>query len=263
LQHENRRLREQLDGKGGAGHSDKVQVLQTVIDGLQERIDQLEAENRKSNQRVLQLDNQLDEMRAASPAVGSGDNQELRHSANALKIRVKSLERDLQLHKTDNERLSSQLIEQEENTKAAQEILRRKDVEMQAMEERYKKYIEKAKSVLKTLDPKSSAAGSSSSPEVAALQAQIREKDRLIENLERETERHRNLKEAEDHLVTTAFYNLGMQLQRQAMEQRMAGSNAPVQNPAAAAPVAQGFLTRARQSSVRGKSSMNHGDTYQ
>jgi len=79
---------------------------------------------------------------------------------------------------------------------------------MQAMEERYKKYIEKAKSVLKTLDPKSSAAGSSSSPEVAALQAQIREKDRLIENLERETERHRNLKEAEDHLVTTAFYNL-------------------------------------------------------
>jgi len=59
--------------------------------------------------------------------------------------------------------------------------------------------------------------------------------------------------------IFACLISQGMQLQRQAMEQRMAGSNAPVQNPAAAAPVAQGFLTRARQSSVRGKSSMNHG----
>ena len=78
---------------------------------------------------------------------------------------------------------------------------------MQAMEERYKKYIEKAKSVIKTLDPKHNT-GLTASPEVAALQAQLREKDRLIESLERETERHRALREAEDQLVTTAFYNL-------------------------------------------------------
>jgi hypothetical protein len=35
-----------------------------------------------------------------------------------------------------------------------QETVHKKEVEMQAMEERYKKYIEKAKSVIKTLDPK-------------------------------------------------------------------------------------------------------------
>ena len=107
-----------------------------------------------------------------------------------------------------NEKISFLLIcFLEEKTKVAQETLHRKDNEMQAMEERYKKYIEKAKMVLKTLDPKHNT-GLTASPEVAALQAQLREKDRLIESLERETERHRALREAEDQLVTTAFYNL-------------------------------------------------------
>lgn len=78
---------------------------------------------------------------------------------------------------------------------------------MHAMEERYKKYIEKAKMVLKTLDPKNNP-GSNAPPEVAALQAQLKEKDKLIERLEIETERHKMLREAEDQLVTTAFYNL-------------------------------------------------------
>lgn len=77
---------------------------------------------------------------------------------------------------------------------------------MQAMEERYKRYIEKAKMVLKTLDPKNNT--TAVSPEMAALQNQLREKDRLIERLEMETERHKAIRETEDQLVTTAFYNL-------------------------------------------------------
>lgn len=95
-----------------------------------------------------------------------------------------------------------------DRAKGSQEQLRKKDGEMQAMEERYKKYIEKAKMVLKTLDPKSNPGLGASSPEIAALQAQLKEKDRLIERLEIETERHKALREAEDQLVTTAFYNL-------------------------------------------------------
>ena len=52
---------------------------------------------------------------------------------------------------------------------------------MQAMEERYKKYIEKAKSVIKTLDPKQNP---NAVPEVSALRKQLTEKDVLIEALE-------------------------------------------------------------------------------
>ena len=55
---------------------------------------------------------------------------------------------------------------------------------MQGMEERYKKYIEKAKSVIKTLDPKQNP---NAAPEMSALRNQLGEKDRLIETLEQVT----------------------------------------------------------------------------
>lgn len=96
-----------------------------------------------------------------------------------------------------------------EYSKRAQETLTRRENDMQAMEERYKKYIEKAKSVLNTLDPKQNPGMSASSAEVASkLQAQLREKDRLIERLQMETEKHKAIRETEDQLFTTAFYNL-------------------------------------------------------
>ncbi|KAK4004896.1 protein Hook homolog 3 [Daphnia magna] len=262
LQHENRLLKEKKDGG-----QDEAEVLQTVNAGLLERIGRLEAENRKSTKRVLELEIQLENNRVASPVSSSGaESQSDTKDVAALKIRIKSLEREVQQKKLEVEKMEHRLTEQMERTKGAQETLNRKENEMQAMEERYKRYIEKAKMVLKTLDPKNNP--SAASPEMAALQAQLREKDRLIERLEIETERHKALRETEDQLVTTAFYNLGMQLQRQAMEQRLGSSNA-VQNQAMApvpAPstAGQGFLTRSRQAAVRGRtSSINqHGETF-
>ena len=62
-----------------------------------------------------------------------------------------------------------------------QDKIHTKETEMQAMEERYKKYIEKAKSVIKTLDPKQNP---NAVPEVSALRKQLTEKDVLIEALE-------------------------------------------------------------------------------
>ena len=61
-----------------------------------------------------------------------------------------------------------------------QDALRRKDSELQALEDRYKKYIEKAKNVIKSLDPKQNAG----SAEVAILRNQLLEKHKIIEDLE-------------------------------------------------------------------------------
>ena len=52
---------------------------------------------------------------------------------------------------------------------------------MAAMEERYKKYLNKAKSVIKTLDPKHNPG---LVPDVATLRQQLRDKERHIEQLE-------------------------------------------------------------------------------
>jgi len=159
--------------------------------------------------RVVELEIQLENVQHG--AVSSTTSNES-HSVDSkdmagLKIRIKSLERELQKKKEDAEKLETKMMEQAEKSKAALETLQRKDHEMQAMEERYKKYIEKAKMVLKTLDPKHNPA-LNVTPEVAALQAQLKEKDKLIERLEVEAERHKALRDNEDQLVTTAFYNL-------------------------------------------------------
>uniref|UniRef100_A0A8C4IYM7 Hook C-terminal domain-containing protein n=1 Tax=Dromaius novaehollandiae TaxID=8790 RepID=A0A8C4IYM7_DRONO len=52
---------------------------------------------------------------------------------------------------------------------------------MKQMEERYKKYLEKAKSVIRTLDPKQNQGAA---PEIQALKNQLQEQDRLFHSLE-------------------------------------------------------------------------------
>ena len=60
------------------------------------------------------------------------------------------------------------------------ETLHKKEAEMAGMEERYKKYIEKAKSVIKTLDPKQNP---NAAPEVSALKTQLQDKDKVAEKM--------------------------------------------------------------------------------
>ena len=62
-----------------------------------------------------------------------------------------------------------------------EEALKKKDEDMKQMEDRYKKYLEKAKSVIRTLDPKQNQG---SAPEVQALKNQLQEKERMLHSLE-------------------------------------------------------------------------------
>merc|ERR1712152_18321 len=95
----------------------------------------------------------------------------------------------------------------EGNKKISQltDTLQKKDAEINRMEERYKKYIDKAKSVIKTLDPKHNP---NAAPEVTALRAQIVEKDKVIDELEKETEKAKAIREMEERLMASAFYDL-------------------------------------------------------
>ena len=118
------------------------------------------------------------------------------------------------------------------------ETIHKKDVEMQGMEERYKKYIEKAKSVIKTLDPKQNP---NAAPETMALRSQLSEKDRLLETLEQETEKARAVREMEERLISSAFYNLSMQMHRSTVEARLSNIHST------SSPHGQSFLARQRQ----------------
>lgn len=61
------------------------------------------------------------------------------------------------------------------------ETIRRKDQELIASSDRYKKCVEKAKDVIKTMDPKQSVEAAA---DVAALRSQLQDKDKIIEDLE-------------------------------------------------------------------------------
>ena len=51
----------------------------------------------------------MDEMRVTSPGT---DNHDLKQSVSSFKIRIKSLERDVQLKKMESEKLENKLKEQ-------------------------------------------------------------------------------------------------------------------------------------------------------
>merc|ERR1711935_764675 len=175
LQAENKRLKQ--------GQKQEDPLLQTTIDDLKEREARLEATNRSLHQKILELESKLEDSKGTGTPRLAGSREEL------------------ELKLSDATKKITQLSE----------TIHKKDVEMQGMEERYKKYIEKAKSVIKTLDPKQNP---NAAPEVSALKQQLTEKDKMIEELEKETEKAKAVREMEERLMATAFYDLSMKLHR-------------------------------------------------
>merc|ERR1712227_478713 len=132
--------------------------LQAMIQDLMKSKDEMSSKNRELNMKVMELE---------------ANNKDLQTSSVP---RVPGSREELELKVADANKKISQL----------NETLQKKDAEINKMEERYKKYIDKAKSVIKTLDPKHNP---NAAPEVSALRAQLVEKDKVIDELERETEK--------------------------------------------------------------------------
>ncbi|XP_016116944.1 protein Hook homolog 2-like [Sinocyclocheilus grahami] len=80
-----------------------------------------------------------------------------------------------------------------------QEILKKKDEDMRRMEERCKRYVEKARTVIKTLDPKQKS--NAVPAEVHVLKSQLTEKDRKMQHLEHDFERTRARRDQEEKLI--------------------------------------------------------------
>ncbi|TRY67311.1 hypothetical protein TCAL_13451, partial [Tigriopus californicus] len=205
LQRENKRLNVALSGGGSSAllgrDSGNIQVLQSMIDTMKERSNELEDANRKANQKILELESKLEDHLA---------------STNVAVPRIPGSKEELEL----------KLSESKKKVASLQETMQKKDMEIQGMEERYKRYIEKAKSVIKTFEPKQGgvaggSGGSVGGPELVMLRSQINDKDRIIENIEQENEKARAVREMEDRLITSAFYNLSMQMHRNAVESRL------------------------------------------
>ncbi|KAB0373349.1 hypothetical protein FD755_015008 [Muntiacus reevesi] len=242
LQHENKMLKINQEGSD----NEKIALLQSLLDDANLRKNELETENRLVNQRLLEVQSQVEELQKSLQDQGS--------KAEDSVLLKKKLEEHLEkLHEANNElqkkrailedlepRFNSSSLKIEE----LQEALRKKEEEMKQMEERYKKYLEKAKSVIRTLDPKQNQGAA---PEIQALKNQLQERDRQFHSLEKEYEKTKSQREMEEKYIVSAWYNMGMTLHKKAAEDRLASTGS-----------GQSFLARQRQATSTRRSYPGH-----
>ncbi|XP_011687312.1 PREDICTED: protein Hook homolog 3 [Wasmannia auropunctata] len=235
LQLENKMLKMKL-----TGNDDKLPSVQALLEDSEERLNTLRGQNRKANQRIMELENKLEE------AMGIQVGSDSKSDNVGLNQKMLQLQDELRKAQTDRERLTLQLEEREsalqaqkQKAFALQEKLTRKEYENAALEERHKKYTEKAKSVIKSLDLKQS---NSSQSDVVVLRNQLMEQRKMIEEMERSMKESRLLRDMEEKLMVTAFHRLGLNCHREVLDQRLATLSSGQ---------GQSFLARQRQPSTR------------
>lgn len=202
------------------GSEDKLPTVQALLEDSEERLNLLRGQYRKANQKILELENKLEE------ALGNQTSGENKTDNTNLGQKIIQLQDELERIQAEKERLVLQVEEREnalqaqkQKAFALQEKLTRREYDNVALEERYKKYVEKAKSVIKSLDPKQN---NSSPNEVAVLRNQILEQRKIMENMERSLKESKLIKELEEKLMISAFYRLGLTCHREAIDRSTA-----------------------------------------
>uniref|UniRef100_A0A8C2C9W7 Hook microtubule tethering protein 2 n=1 Tax=Cyprinus carpio TaxID=7962 RepID=A0A8C2C9W7_CYPCA len=202
LQQENKMLCVQEES-----YRHRLEELQTLLEESQRCQNTLETQNRLSQQQISELSSQVEELQRAlqeqdSKTEGvSNSHTHTPESLNTHSLKTDSSRHDCKLHEAHSDLQKKREViddlEPHEDSNMAkkidelQEILKKKDEDMRRMEERYKRYVEKARTVIKTLDPKQKS--NAVPAEVQVLKNQLTEKDRKIQHLEvRNTHTHRD-----------------------------------------------------------------------
>nr|XP_044995291.1 protein Hook homolog 2 isoform X5 [Jaculus jaculus] len=217
LQQENKRLCQQE-----AEHRERQAELQRHLEEANRARHALEAQHRLNQQQLSELQAQVGELKKAVQEQGG--------KAEDPALLKRKLEEHLQkLHEADLElQRKREYIEELEPPTASstarrieelQDSLQKKDADLRAMEERYRRYVDKARTVIQTLEPKQRPPGGAP-PELHALRSQLRERDVRIRHLEMDFEKSRSQREQEEKLLISAWYNMGMALQQRAGEEQ-------------------------------------------
>ncbi|XP_021350901.1 protein Hook homolog 3-like isoform X2 [Mizuhopecten yessoensis] len=231
LEHENKMLKLRTS----EDNSEQAPMLQSMLDDANARKNELETELRIANQRIMALEAQVEDIQESQTTTSNEEMLEMRKKLNEQIKRTQDTENVVKKNKETIGDLEARLSSSVDKVQELQDQLNKKDDDMKLMEARYKKYLEKAKSVFKAIDTKQNT-GTVSEVTVTALKNQLQEKERHIEQLEKENDKAKNIREQEEKYIVSAWYNLGMQLNRQATEERLANAS-----------TGQSFLARQRQ----------------
>ncbi|XP_061423417.1 protein Hook homolog 3-like [Lethenteron reissneri] len=175
---------------------------------------QLEADNRLQGEQVSALQARVEELQSSlAEQVERADNATALNKK--LDHQLETLQESRRKEPQEEQPQQPPVPKTSEREEELESLLRKKTEDMRSMEERYKRYLEKAKLVIRTMDPKQS-------PEMAALRGQLLERERQLNQLQKENEQILAQKQEEEKLMTTAWYSMGMGLQRQSVQERLA-----------------------------------------
>jgi len=242
LEHDNKLLRM----RSSAGQEEGTAASQEMLDEANARRNELETEVRLLNQRLLEVQAELEDVHESQETTSTSYSTEvMAMRTKMIEATQKREETQLQLHQKQQhiDELTIKATESADRIVDMADTLGRKEEDIRVMEEKYTRYLEKAKNVIKMMDPRS---GHDSSTEVFALKNQLTEKDTYINFLEKDQEKMKSVRDNEEKLIVTAWYNLGMQLHRQAAEERLANCS-----------MGQSFLARQRQVHSQRRSNSN------
>ncbi|KAM6077461.1 protein Hook homolog 1 [Theristicus caerulescens] len=217
LQHENKMLLLQQEGS----ENERITELQEQLEQKHRTVNELETEKRLNEERIVELQQQIEDLQKTLQEQGSKTegSSNLKQKLAAHMEKLNEVHDELQKKEADLAELQPDVSQNPQKIGELEAALRKKDEDMKAMEERYKMYLEKARNVIKTLDPKLNPA----SAEIMLLRKQITEKDKKIEALEAECKLAK-LRDYEEKLIVTAWYNKSLTLQKLGMEARLVGS---------------------------------------
>ncbi|XP_053440993.1 protein Hook homolog 2 isoform X2 [Nycticebus coucang] len=217
LESENKRLCRQE-----AADRERQEELQRHLEEANRARHVLETQHRLNQQQLSELRAQVEDLQKALQEQG-GKTED----PTLLK---RKLEEHLQkLHEADVElqrkREYIEELEPSTDSSTAQRIeqlqhsLQKKEADLKAMEERYRHYVDRARTVIQTMEPKQQLP-QGAPLELQSLRTQLRERDIQIRHLEMDFEKNRSQREQEEKLLISAWYNMGMALQQQDGEER-------------------------------------------
>ncbi|XP_069006171.1 protein Hook homolog 1 isoform X1 [Embiotoca jacksoni] len=233
LQHENKMLRVQQE----ECEREKIADLQTQLEEAHKTRSELDTENRLSRERISELQLQVEDLqKALQSQAAKPDDSNLKRKLDAHMVQLNEAQDEIMKKKELLEDLQPDNTQNSLKLDELMAALKKKDDDMRAMEERYKMYLEKARNVIRALDPKLNPA----TAEIQCLRNQLADRDKQILNLERQCEQAR-LREYEEKLIVTAWYNKSMNFQKLAIESRLGGRSTSMLSPG------QSFLSQQRQ----------------
>jgi len=185
---------------------DKVSTLQFLIDDIRKQNRELRLENRKANQKILDIE--------------SESRVRVEENMNEYLLKIKNLQNQLQCEKSSRsmefEEKIATISEKDQLINLLQVSLHQKDLDIQELEEKYKRCIDKAKFVVKSMDTKHFT-----QTEVDTMNTKLINANQQLVDLTREQIDYKTSQENEEKLISTAFYKLAQTKMQESVDQRI------------------------------------------